>query len=67
MNPNSNSLPEDQPVTRADAQKSNPLNLSPEEAKREAAKLHQLRDELETEKTPDETSARTSPIGRHDE
>jgi hypothetical protein len=43
------------------------LNLTPEEAQREAGKLRELRDDLETRKTPAETDARTSPLGRSDE
>lgn len=60
---------DDQPVTRTDAQKKSAggLNLTPEQAKREADKLHETRDDLETRRTPDETSARSSPLGRHDE
>jgi hypothetical protein len=43
------------------------LNLTPEQAKREAEKLHDLRDDLETRKTPAEIDARSSPLGRSDE
>jgi hypothetical protein len=45
-------------------QGTSPLNLSPEQARREAGKLHDLNADLESRKTVDETSARTSPLGR---
>jgi hypothetical protein len=41
-----------------------PLNLSPEQARREAGKLHDLNADLESRKTIAETTARTSPLGR---
>lgn len=43
------------------------LFITRADAKREAAKLREYRDNLEASKTPEEISARSSPIGRHDE
>ena len=43
-----------------------PLNLSPEQAKREAGKLHDLNADLESRKTVAETTARTTPFGRNE-
>ncbi len=52
------------PVTPVTKKGTSPLNLSPEQAKREAAKLHDLNADLESRKTVAETTARTSPLGR---
>jgi hypothetical protein len=67
MKPNNPSSPASRPAAPATNPPATPLNLTPEQAKREAAKLRQVRDDLEASKTPAETDARTSPIGRHDE
>jgi hypothetical protein len=47
-------------------QGTSPLNLSPEQAKREAGKLHDLNADLESRKTVADTSARTTPFGRNE-
>ena len=47
-------------------QGTSPLNLSPEQAKREAGKLHDLKADLESRKTVAETTARTTPFGRNE-
>ena len=47
-------------------QGTSPLNLSPEQAKREAGKLHDLNAALESRKTVADTSARTTPFGRNE-
>lgn len=52
------------PVTKRSGTK---LDLTPEQAKREAAKLREFRNDLEDRKTPAETDARSSPLGRTDE
>jgi hypothetical protein len=43
-----------------------PLNLSPEQARREGEKLRELSDDLEDRPTPNDTTVRTSPLGRND-
>lgn len=43
---------------------SSPLNLTPEQARREAEKLREFGESLEDRKTVAETTARTSPLGR---
>lgn len=64
MKPNQRPEPVSPPATKPSSTK---LNLTPEEAKREAAKLREFRNDLETRKTPAETDARSSPLGRPDE
>ena len=49
-------------VTERDG--SSPLNLTPEQARREAGKLREFSDDLENRKKVEETTARTSPLGR---
>ena len=41
------------------------LKLTPAEAEREAAKLRELRDDLETRPSEADTSIRSSPLGRN--
>jgi len=61
-------FPDEEPVSRAEARRAtHPLNLTPEQIKRETAKLHELREDLEDGKRIDDTSARSSPMGRSDE
>lgn len=55
------------PAAPADSQPETKLNLTPEEAKRDAAKLREYREKLEARKTMGETDARSSPLGRTDE
>lgn len=43
------------------------LNLTPEQAKRETDKLRDGREQLENSRDTDDTSVRSSPLGRHDE
>lgn len=59
-NPDNNDIPS---VPKAE----NPLNLTPEQAKREASKLREVRNDLEEQKRIEESSIRTTPLGRHDE
>jgi len=49
-------------VTERDG--SSPLNLTPEQARREAGKLSELSGDLENRKKVEDTAARTSPLGR---
>ena len=67
MKPNNEPSPASHAASPAAGTPATKLNLTPEQAQREASKLHDLRDDLETRKTPAETDARTSPIGRSDE
>jgi len=67
MKPNKKPSPASHDAAPAAGTPATKLNLTPEQAKREAGKLHDLRDDLEARKTPAETDARTSPLGRHDE
>jgi hypothetical protein len=65
MKQNKSTPPEKIPAAKP-PQGTSPLNLSPEQAKREAAKLRDLNADLETRKTVDDTSARTTPFGRNE-
>ena len=67
MKPNKDPSPASHAAAPAAGTPATKLNLTPEQAQREASKLHDLRDDLEARKTPAETDARTNPIGRHDE
>lgn len=67
MKPNNEPSPASHAAAPAAGTPATKLNLTPEQAKREAGKLRDLRDDLEARKTPAETDARTNPIGRHDE
>jgi hypothetical protein len=43
-----------------------PLSFTPEQARREARKLHQFRDELKNRRSVQDTGIRSSPLGRDD-
>ena len=43
-----------------------PLSFTPEQARREARKLHQLRNDLKHRQAVHETTMRSSPLGRDD-
>lgn len=43
-----------------------PLNLTSEQVRREARKLHKFREDLKTRQTIQETVMRSSPLGRDD-
>jgi hypothetical protein len=66
MKPNPKPTPAVPPVPAKKSPQTK-LNLTPEEAKREAAKLREFRNDLEDRRTPAETDARSSPLGRTDE
>ncbi len=65
MKPNQ-STPPDKTAGAAPKPGTSPLNLSPEQAEREAAKLRELNADLENRKKVDDTSARTTPFGRNE-
>jgi len=67
MKPNNEPSPASHAAAPAAGTPATKLNLTPEQAKREAGKLHELREDLEDRKRTDETDVRSSPIGRHDE
>jgi len=67
MKPNNEPSPASHAAGPAAGTPATKLNLTPEQAQREAAKLHELRDDLQARKTPAETDARSSPLGRSDE
>ena len=67
MKPNKEPSPASHAASPAAGTPATKLNLTPEQAQREAAKLHELRDNLDARKTPAETDARSSPLGRADE
>lgn len=65
MNPDS--LPLDRESVRIVERKApSPLNLTPEQVRREARKLHQLRDDLRSRQAMHDTAMRSSPLGRDD-
>jgi hypothetical protein len=63
MNSNKNSSPKPNPSGEVKPV-SGKLNLTPEQAAREARKLHEFCDDLENRPTPESSDARTSPLGR---
>ena len=63
MKPNNEPSPASHAAAPAAGTPATKLNLTPEQAQREAAKLREVRDDLETRKTPADTSVRTSPLG----
>ena len=67
MKPNKEPSPASHAASPAAGTPATKLNLTPEQAQREAAKLHELRDDLDARKTPAETDARSSPLGRSDD
>jgi hypothetical protein len=67
MKPNNEPSPASHAASPAAGTPATKLNLTPEQAQREAAKLHELRDDLDARKTPAETDARSSPLGRSDD
>jgi hypothetical protein len=52
-----------EPPLPEEKKSNSPLNFSPDQARREARKLHQLREDLQTRRTVQETAIRSSPIG----
>ncbi len=69
MNPDglSPQAPQNRDPERIEEKKStSPLSLTPEQAKREARKLHQLRNDLKTREAVQDTTMRSSPLGRDD-
>lgn len=55
-----------EPPLPDDKKSNSPLGLSPEQARREARKLHQLRDDLKIRREVQDSSIRSSPLGRDD-
>ncbi|MDI1319905.1 MAG: hypothetical protein PSW75_06875 [bacterium] len=65
MNPDT--LPKVRESERTEEKKfSSPLNFTPEQARREAGKLHRLRDDLKSRQAMHDTAMRSSPLGRDD-
>jgi len=54
------------PVRPVTPKSTRPLKLTPAQADREADKLRELRDDLENGKSEQDTSIRSSPLGRDD-
>ena len=65
MNPDS--LPQAREFPRVEERKlHSPLSFTPEQARREARKLHRLRDDLKSRQAMHDTAMRSSPLGRDD-
>ena len=64
MKPNQNPKPAVRPAPPPPGASAGKLNLPLEQAKREAAKLHVFRDDLERQPLPGDTDARSSLLGR---
>ena len=67
MNPDGQPPPVDREPARPEEKKHlSPLSFTPEQARREAGKLHRLRDDLKTRQAVQDTTMRSSPLGRDD-
>lgn len=67
MKPNNEPSPASHAAAPAANTPATKLNLTPEQAQREAGKLRELRDDLETRKTPADTDASTSVGSRNEQ
>jgi hypothetical protein len=63
MNPDGPFPQHKEPSLPEDKKSNSPLGFTPDQARREARKLHELRDDLKTRRSVQDTAIRSSPIG----
>ena len=63
MNPDGLPPQHNEPPLPEEKKSNSPLSFTHEQARREARKLHELRDDLKTRRTVQDTVIRASPIG----